>query len=141
MKNLYLVFFIYLFLNSKNTFADFGYDLCLYKANQSKITLKVPTKIDEVTTLVDIKCIDSIPTKLQFQNHYANKLNNLNKPLVDDYMKKNVFPNITKTWCTNPDFFRTLEMFDIEFTYNDMNGLALLSHKVSLKDCSDIIKN
>lgn len=127
-------------LFSMNASADFGNDLCFYKAETSKEVLNVPVKADEITTLQDISCTEGVPSTLQFQYEVSRYFNDENKVVANTFMKKSVYPKLNQTWCTTPSFFQTVELFDVEFIYKDLHGAEFSRHKITLRDCAPFIK-
>jgi hypothetical protein len=115
-------------------------DFCLFKAGQSNETLKVPIKVDEITILEDITCSEGVPSSLEFQYEITQYINKESVISADSYMKKNVYPLLNKTWCTNPTYYQNIEFFDVEFIYKDLNAKEISRHKITLQDCMAFIK-
>jgi hypothetical protein len=140
MKFSFFLLVISILISPLKAMADFGNDICLYKAEITKEATKLPAKIDDITELKDITCAEGVPTKFQYQDEISTYINEDMKKSANSFMIKNVFPKLNQTWCTTPSFLQMIELFDIEFIYRDLGGNEFLRHRIMLKDCSTFIK-
>ena len=133
MKLLFLPLF-YAILYSNVASAGFSYELCKFKAEETKLLLVVPRKIDDITTLTDITCKESIPETLQYTYTVDLYITELNRPQAIEFLNKNVFPKLTTNFCSTA--IDEVKLFDTEFIYKDKGGADFVIHRVTLKDCS-----
>lgn len=137
MRFLFLPLFCMIFY-SNLVFAGFSYEFCKFKAEETKMFLAVPKKVDDITTLTDVTCKESIPETIQYIYSVDMYFTEQNRPQAIDFLKKNIFPKLTTTFCSTA--IEEVKLFDIEFIYTDKSGGDFISRRITLKDCSKFLK-
>jgi hypothetical protein len=97
----------------------------------AEVNKSTPMRLDALTVLKNASCVAILGGAKLI---YANQIDTSTQKITQRELST-LLPGQKNYWCVNPDGKALIALYDIEYTYSDMQGVLIGKTNISRKDC------